>query len=295
MSQPATVHAVITDNKGRLLLRNRDASGKNPWEFPGTKIEAGETFEAALAKELMVELGCDIGTIGSRCFREERDTQGMLDVGFLINSTRLTESFRLREGQQLLQWFALDELVELPLSPLVSRHISLLMKEVVGVDAEIAHRLENKLLSHYGLSKKNDRVYYTQRRPALASMQCLLLLKELASYRGLPFCRVCLHQTDDEPIHEMLMIHTRPYKAGPLKQLKTSLSYHMLDGAVEVCLYDEDGKCFWKTDLDSRDDSKSRFVRLEAHVFRSIESKTPYTIFLEVASGPFRDDDTIWL
>jgi len=30
-------------------------------------------------------------------------------------------------------------------------------------------------------------------------------------------------------------------------------------------------------------------------MFRSLESKSDYFLFLEVASGPFKDSDTIWI
>jgi 8-oxo-dGTP diphosphatase len=52
---------VLVDSDGRVLLAQRP-EGKNLagfWEFPGGKIEAGETPEAALTRELQEELGID--------------------------------------------------------------------------------------------------------------------------------------------------------------------------------------------------------------------------------------------
>ena len=51
----------LIDVEGRVLLAQRPA-GKSMaglWEFPGGKIEAGETPEAALIRELQEELGID--------------------------------------------------------------------------------------------------------------------------------------------------------------------------------------------------------------------------------------------
>jgi 8-oxo-dGTP diphosphatase len=53
------VAAALIDRAGRVLLAQRPA-GKamaGLWEFPGGKIEPGETPEAALARELAEELG----------------------------------------------------------------------------------------------------------------------------------------------------------------------------------------------------------------------------------------------
>lgn len=54
------VCALIEDDAGRLLLAQRPA-GKHLaglWEFPGGKIEPGETPQAALVREIAEELGC---------------------------------------------------------------------------------------------------------------------------------------------------------------------------------------------------------------------------------------------
>jgi 8-oxo-dGTP diphosphatase len=53
---------VLVQPDGRYLLAQRP-DGKpyeGYWEFPGGKLEAGETVEAALARELHEELGIDV-------------------------------------------------------------------------------------------------------------------------------------------------------------------------------------------------------------------------------------------
>ncbi len=55
---------VLIDTQGRFLLTSRPA-GKvyaGYWEFPGGKLEAGETVQQALRRELHEELGIFIGT-----------------------------------------------------------------------------------------------------------------------------------------------------------------------------------------------------------------------------------------
>jgi len=56
------VAAVIERSDRRLLIGQRRHDDTSPlkWEFPGGKVEAGESPEAALARELREELGATL-------------------------------------------------------------------------------------------------------------------------------------------------------------------------------------------------------------------------------------------
>lgn len=54
-----------TGREGRFLLTSRPADKvyAGYWEFPGGKLEAGESVEQALRRELFEELGITIGSV----------------------------------------------------------------------------------------------------------------------------------------------------------------------------------------------------------------------------------------
>lgn len=64
--QPVDVAVgVLINPQGEFLLTSRP-EGKvyaGNWEFPGGKLEAGESVEAALRRELVEELGIEIGEV----------------------------------------------------------------------------------------------------------------------------------------------------------------------------------------------------------------------------------------
>jgi 8-oxo-dGTP diphosphatase len=56
---------ILVDDQGRYLLTSRP-SGKaysGYWEFPGGKLEPGETVDEALRRELQEEIGVTIGPV----------------------------------------------------------------------------------------------------------------------------------------------------------------------------------------------------------------------------------------
>ncbi len=67
-----TVVAGILRHEGRILICRRRADQPHPlkWEFPGGKLEPGESPAAALARELHEELGID-STVGKEIARYE--------------------------------------------------------------------------------------------------------------------------------------------------------------------------------------------------------------------------------
>jgi 8-oxo-dGTP diphosphatase len=62
---PLPVVAAVIERGGRVLLAQRPESKHQArkWEFPGGKVELGETAESALIREIREELTCEIRVI----------------------------------------------------------------------------------------------------------------------------------------------------------------------------------------------------------------------------------------
>lgn len=80
---------LITDDQGRVLITRRRADQPHPlaWEFPGGKIEPGESPVAALARELDEEIGVavDVGRIWDVLYHD----YGSFEVIMLVYHCRL--------------------------------------------------------------------------------------------------------------------------------------------------------------------------------------------------------------
>ncbi len=102
--------AVVEDDKGRVLIQQRagDAHQGGLWEFPGGKLENGETVSQALVRELREETGIRVKASQPliRIRHQYEDLAVLLDVHKVGNWSGTARSL---EGQPL-QWVAAADL-----------------------------------------------------------------------------------------------------------------------------------------------------------------------------------------
>lgn len=104
------VPCAIIEDQGRVLAAQRSASGTLglKWEFPGGKLEAGETDVEALVREIREELSVEI-RLGARLPLTNRD-DGIRIIQLIPFVCQLTTNdIVLTEHEQVL-WLTPDEL-----------------------------------------------------------------------------------------------------------------------------------------------------------------------------------------
>lgn len=119
MSRILVVAAALVDSDGRVLVQQRPPgrSMAGLWEFPGGKIEVGETAEAALIRELREELGIEteFACLAPACF----STGEIADANLLL-LLYICRKWRGRpsglDGQPL-KWLRPIDLHSLPMPP----------------------------------------------------------------------------------------------------------------------------------------------------------------------------------
>ena len=109
----------LIDRDGRVLLAQRP-EGKamaGLWEFPGGKVEAGETPEACLIRELHEELGIDTWESCLAPLTFASHSYPDFHLLMPLFACRKWQGFAQgREGQRLA-WAAPDRLADYPMPP----------------------------------------------------------------------------------------------------------------------------------------------------------------------------------
>jgi 8-oxo-dGTP diphosphatase len=119
MRQVHVVAAALIDPDNRVLVAQRPA-GKSLaglWEFPGGKIEAGETPEAALARELAEELGIVVAEAALHPLTFVSHRYADFHLVMLLYTCRNWAGAPKGQQGQPLRWEKPDALSDLPMPP----------------------------------------------------------------------------------------------------------------------------------------------------------------------------------
>ena len=127
-----SVLAAVVQRDDRFLICQRPPHKRHGglWEFPGGKLEPGETHDSAARRELAEELAVDVQTVGRMLF-------SVADPGsdFVIEFVPVTIEGEPRcIEHSALQWLTLDELPTLDLAPSDRRFVEFLLSDATRAE-----------------------------------------------------------------------------------------------------------------------------------------------------------------
>ena len=113
------VAGALTDSSGRVLVAQRpfDKEHGGLWEFPGGKVESGESPESALVRELAEELGVVIDMADLRPFAFASEPRGERHLVLLLYSLdRWAGEPRAIDAAEI-RWVAPEDLAGFDMPP----------------------------------------------------------------------------------------------------------------------------------------------------------------------------------
>ncbi|SFI62130.1 8-oxo-dGTP diphosphatase [Thermoflavimicrobium dichotomicum] len=109
--------AVIRNDQNEILcaLRSPTMSLPNLWEFPGGKIEEGETAEETLVREIKEELGCTIEVYDK--IEEVEYVYPHIIVNLITYEAKIIDGRPQAKEHAKIEWIPLDVLQQLNWAP----------------------------------------------------------------------------------------------------------------------------------------------------------------------------------
>lgn len=105
--------------------------------------------------------------------------------------------------------------------------------------------------------------------------------------------RLCAHASVADAVHEMLIVHERSCYVRPHKHIGKSESFHVIEGHVDVVLFDDLGRVETSISMGPYGSNKPFFYRIAEPRFHTLIIRSEVLVFHETTSGPFRREQTV--
>ena len=127
MRRKIRVVGAMIERDGKYLITQRLARATLPllWEFPGGRVEAGETDEEALARELAEEMGIQVA-VGPRVIHVEHAYEAY-DIDFCVYRCRLVSGPIRNLRVHAHRWVRPEELDQYEFPPADEKSIAKLL------------------------------------------------------------------------------------------------------------------------------------------------------------------------
>lgn len=139
----------------------------------------------------------------------------------------------------------------------------------------------------------NDEVLFADEAVVSIGPREIVLVKELAEASERRRARLCLHRAESDPVHEMLIALRADGYVRPHKHLGRGESFHVVEGAADVVLFDDAGRVVERVRL-TVDGDGARLYRLNESRFHTVLVRTPVFVVHETTAGPFDRTDTVF-
>lgn len=125
------VGAIIENENNEILcaLRSPIMSLPNMWEFPGGKVESGETLKEAIEREIKEELDCYVEFIDA--FNDNTFEYDKFIVNLITVKCRITSCTPTASEHSKLIWLHRDNLLSLNWAPADMKAVNQLAFEKV--------------------------------------------------------------------------------------------------------------------------------------------------------------------
>jgi cupin fold WbuC family metalloprotein len=106
--------------------------------------------------------------------------------------------------------------------------------------------------------------------------------------------RLCAHAGVDDRLHEMIIVHTNDTYVRPHKHVGKSESFHVIEGEVDVVLFDDEGGVTDVIPMGTAASGRAFFYRIATPIFHTLLIRSNVLVFHETTGGPFRRTDTVF-
>jgi len=117
-------------------------------------------------------------------------------------------------------------------------------------------------------------------------------LKQKARLNSKQRIRLCSHPALTDILHEMLIVLKKQVYIQPHKHPGKSESLHIIEGVVDVVVFNDDGTIFQVLPLGEYGSGRIFYCRMNCSQHHTLLIRSEFLVFHETTNGPFHKGDT---
>ena len=143
------------------------------------------------------------------------------------------------------------------------------------------------------LRRISDEVFVAAAPIVRVGAQQIAFLKRQAELSSCGRARICAHRSNDDRLHEMLIAISADSYIHPHKHLAKVESYHIIEGSVDIVLFEDEGAIVDVVELGETSSGRDFYYRLSDSVFHTLLIRSDYLVVHEVTNGPFVPEEAV--
>lgn len=140
----------------------------------------------------------------------------------------------------------------------------------------------------------NEEVVFSNDPIVRVRREDISVLKEMSRDNERKRIRLCAHKDTRNRLHEMLIVHEKGTYVRPHKHLNKEESLHVIEGAVDIVLFDAEGAITEVIPMSDYVSGQDFYYRLPGSYYHTLLIRSDLLIFHETTSGPFDRSETIF-
>jgi len=142
--------------------------------------------------------------------------------------------------------------------------------------------------------KQNSEVEFSQMDLLRIDSAWMDRIKLLAKKNESNKYRTCIHFSDEDNVHEMLVAHTSKTYVRPHKHRINGESLQIVEGEATSIVFNNDGTIKQAFKVGEPSSNKTFYYSMKKAVFHMLYIHSEYLIFKETTKGPFIRNDTVF-
>ena len=106
--------------------------------------------------------------------------------------------------------------------------------------------------------------------------------------------RLCAHESVEDHLHEMFIVHVKGTYVRPHKHLNKIESLHIIEGIVDTVIFDNEGNIIEVIEMGDYSSGKRFYQRITDSCCHTMLINSEFLVFHEVTTGPFKRSDTVF-